>query len=258
MRVQRGAGPAFTLIELLVVIAIVAVLAALLLPVLAKSKASAYGTQCANNLRQLGLGWTMYADDHGGQLCVLEEWVAGDMTDPFDQTNTALLLDAKKSTLARNISSAAVYKCPGDKSRLVRSISMNNRLNPRLPGNWIHGGGERYQVFSKSQEIQNPSQIYVLLDERSDSVNDAAFVTDMSDTGNPDGTGNANPYWMIDFPASYHNGAGDLSFADGHVEAHRWLEPTTVVPLGQAHHGTHTTDHDEDVKWLQAHCTYLK
>jgi prepilin-type processing-associated H-X9-DG protein len=79
----------------------------------------------------------------------------------------------------------------------------------------------------------------------------------MSNTGRADGTGANNPYWMIDYPAGYHNGSGRFSFADGHVENHRWLEPTTLVPLGQAH-ATHTSATDRDVKWLQDHCTYLK
>jgi prepilin-type processing-associated H-X9-DG protein len=97
-----------------------------------------------------------------------------------------------------------------------------------------------------------------MLDERSDSINDTAFVDDMSNTGSADGTGASHPYWMIDYPASFHNGSGRFSFADGHVEAHRWLEPTTLLPLGQAHHDTYTSATDRDLQWLQEHCSQLK
>ena len=80
----------------------------------------------------------------------------------------------------------------------------------------------------------------------------------MSNTGNANGKGADHPYWMIDFPAGYHTGAGCFSFADGHVEPQRWREPTTLLPLGQAEPGTYTSPTDRDVQWLHERCTYLK
>ena len=62
---RRPAGQGFTLIERLVVIAIIAILAALLLPALARSKLKGQEAVCKNNVRQLGLGEYMYVSDHG-------------------------------------------------------------------------------------------------------------------------------------------------------------------------------------------------
>lgn len=248
---------AFTLVELLVVIAIIAILAALLLPALNHSKIAAQGARCMGNHRQLALAWNMYCHDNDDRIPILENWVAGDMDDPLDATNTSLLTDLQQSALARYVPVAAIYKCPSDISSLARSVSMNNRMNPTLPGLWLHGSGDKYEVFGKSQQIGTPANIYVTVDERSDTINDSSLCVDMSNTGDANGTGTSNPYWLIDYPADYHNGAARFSFADGHVESHRWLEPTTLVPLGQAH-TTHTSATDNDVQWLQSHCTYLK
>jgi prepilin-type N-terminal cleavage/methylation domain-containing protein/prepilin-type processing-associated H-X9-DG protein len=254
---QITARGAFTLIELLVVIAIIAILAALLLPALNRSKITAQGARCTSNHRQLALGWSMYCQDHDDQIPVLEDWVSGNMSDPFDATNAALLVDPQESALARYVPMAAVYKCPGDRSVLVRSVSMNNRMNPMLPGLWLHGGGDPCAIFGKGGQIRAPADIYVTMDERSDTINDSSLCVDMSNTGNADGSGASSPYWMIDFPAGYHNGSGRFSFADGHVEGHKWLESYILMPLGQAHI-LHTSATNRDAQWLQGHCTYLK
>ena len=251
-------GRAFTLIELLVVIAIIGILAALLLPALSRSKVAAQGAQCSNNNRQLVLASTMYWHDNDGRLPVLENWVAGNMSDPFDATNSSLLVDPAQSALANYVKVWQIYKCPGDRSVFVRSVSMNNRMNPTLPGYWLHGGGDPYAIFAKSQQIQSPANTYVTLDERSDTINDAALCVDMSNTGNADGTGASKPYWLVDYPANYHNGSGRFSFADGHVEGHPWLGPALLSPLGQARDPGYTSATDPDVKWLQDHCTQLK
>ena len=255
MRVFSKNG--LTLVELLVVIAILSILAALLLPALRGAKAMAWGAHCTNNHRQIVLAWSLYSEEHHGRLVSLTNWVGGDMTNPLEATNARLLVAPESSLFARYLPNPAVYKCPADPAPLVRSLSMNCRLNPNAEY-WLAGGGARFETFRTSEQIRRPAQIYVILDERSDTINDRSFCVDMSNTGNGDGRGTPTPYWMIDFPAAYHNGTGRLSFADGHVESHRWLEPTTLAPPGQADSGTYTSPVDRDAKWLQDHCTYPK
>jgi prepilin-type N-terminal cleavage/methylation domain-containing protein len=259
---------AFTLMELLVVIMILGVLAALLLPVLNKVKQKAFFVPCVNNNRQLLQAWTVYADEHDGELPpnfdgsdglgVFTNWVAGTMSKPEEATNVALLLDPNKSLLAIYLQSASIFKCPSDRSGNVRSMSMNNRMNPRRyagPPLFTGGLGTNFMIFRKLHDIARPADIMVTLDERSDSINDGYFAVDMSNTGTRSGNGVSFPYHIVDYPASYHRGLGAISFADGHTEGHEWLESTTTPPLGQARSGFTSTS-DRDVRWIQEHCTY--
>jgi prepilin-type N-terminal cleavage/methylation domain-containing protein len=76
-RGKENGPPGFTLLELLVVIAVISILAALLLPVLGKSKQKAWQTACSNNVRQLQLGWIMYASDYNDYICRTIRAVSG-------------------------------------------------------------------------------------------------------------------------------------------------------------------------------------
>jgi len=127
---------AFTLIELLIVIAIIAVLAALLLSALSQAKSRAQTTVCLNNHKQLQLAWLMYCDESEDQVPYNSReinwnqypmnWVWGVMSyenvpespgiwSHADSTNTALLLDPRRSQLGPFIKSYPVFKCPADK-----------------------------------------------------------------------------------------------------------------------------------------------
>src|SRR5580765_2289518 len=110
---QRG----FTLLELLAVIATIAILAALLLPVLSKAKIKAQQTTCLSNLRQQGYGWSMYAADDNGKLVQSyptnnpNAWVQGDMTKAAEASNADLLRQGALYPYNRDVTT---YHCPAD------------------------------------------------------------------------------------------------------------------------------------------------
>lgn len=252
---SRGGG--FTLIELLVVIAIIAILAAMLLPALTKAKQKAQGIGCLNNGKQLMMAWKMYADDNVDRVANnfgvtqteatiqagtfvnwvnnVMDWTGSDMWGNFNPTYVQNGVLAPY--LAKNL---GVYKCPADHyasgpqiaqghSSRARSISMNAFFgpydeHPTAADTWPQGKNTfdpTFRQWLKISTVNRPSVYFVTLDEHPDSINDGYFLN------NPNGI---QSNWG-DTPASYHNGAGGISFADGHSEIHKWRGFATKMPI---------------------------
>ncbi len=246
---------AFTLIELLVVIAIIAILAALLLPALAKAKQKAEGAYCLNNLKQLTLAAFSYTSDYGllppnyadfdystNAWCTgVLDWAAGygglpGQTVPPNINSNYLNLAALGPYTAKN---TGIYKCPADRvpsevGPRVRSYSMNVFVGfATEPGqgipSWFQPTYNVYRTYVKESDLTapGPSMTWMFVDEHPDSINDGMLSLNMDLTAAnwPKAT-----TWQ-DMPASYHNNACGFGFADGHGEIKKWLDANSLPPV---------------------------
>src|SRR3954447_20046243 len=125
---------AFTLVELLVVIAIISILAALLLPALAKGKEKAWAVSCMNNVRQVGMASRMYSDENADALPRSshsgESWIG---------------------TLQPYLSGTNLWRCPRDKKARNFSYAVSDYVLPA-------DAGGIDQAYSKSATLPSPSE----------------------------------------------------------------------------------------------------
>jgi prepilin-type N-terminal cleavage/methylation domain-containing protein/prepilin-type processing-associated H-X9-DG protein len=255
----------FTLLELLVVVAIIGILAGLILPSLAASKARARCIYCQNNNKQLVAGWLMYADDHGQRLAynlaggaarTNINWAAGVLTWELDtdNTNIADVTEAALGSYVQQVST--LFRCPSDSvvsglqsgagwSSRVRSYSMNASVGDagEITSSGLNTNNPGYAQFFKLTSMPAPARIFVFLDEHPDSISDGYFVNR-----------SYYPEWLR-LPASWHNGAATFSFADGHTETYTWKCITTKPPPVPDGAGLpiDVADDPRDFNWVIAH-----
>ncbi len=267
---------AFTLIELLVVIAIIAILAAMLLPALSRAKTKAQGVYCMNNHRNLLVAWKMYVEDSREVLPHVKhgpyEWVGGWLDYSGTRDNWDVEYNVKVSILYPYCKNAAVFKCPADQSTVNVRGTIMNRVRTMSMLNWIGGRGENrpmnwsnvtfgnrrgeYRIYRKSSDFNDPgpARTFVFLDEREDSINDAMFVVDMLTYPNTTES-------IVDYPASYHGGAGGFSFVDGHSELKKWSTPKILAAPLKGQVRPYPTplggEYNRDVVWMQERATRL-
>jgi prepilin-type N-terminal cleavage/methylation domain-containing protein/prepilin-type processing-associated H-X9-DG protein len=235
---RHRAPDGFTLIELLVVIAIIAILAAILLPVLSAAKLRATSALCLGNQRQLAMAWTMYCDDNQGRMPNFatvpnargeRPWLYRPLpvapvfppnTSPEQAQVFAETEGYKEGVLFNYAPNTTLLHCPSD-SRYMRTVGAGFAYGSLSPVASLNG--EKPELY-RCSELRQPSGRFLWVEEN-DSRGENGGSWNFKSSGPPDFESSK----LVDSGAVYHGTSGTFSWADGHATSHKWQDPAALA-----------------------------